>query len=184
MNLRTFERCVKAAIVSAVLTVASQPALASHVFGYDAEINGTDLYTSTGVQTNPLFTIEQGDTLNFTLNMRGSPGTASVDLSGFSGVSPDPFTFTFDGTDGVEFSQLLTFNTIGSFSGTGRFTITGSPNYEFANGGQVTNPTFSFRVNVLAATPVPGPVAGAGLPALMALGGFMWARRRQAAAKA
>jgi hypothetical protein len=29
---------------------------------------------------------------------------------------------------------------------------------------------------------VPGPIAGAGLPALLALGGFMWARRRKAAA--
>jgi len=31
---------------------------------------------------------------------------------------------------------------------------------------------------------VPGPIAGAGLPALMALGGFVWARRRKAAATA
>jgi hypothetical protein len=31
-------------------------------------------------------------------------------------------------------------------------------------------------------TPVPGPIAGAGLPALLALGGFVWARRRKAAA--
>ena len=29
---------------------------------------------------------------------------------------------------------------------------------------------------------VPGPIAGAGLPALLAFGGFMWARRRKAAA--
>jgi hypothetical protein len=29
-------------------------------------------------------------------------------------------------------------------------------------------------------TIVPGPIAGAGLPALMALGGFVWARRRKA----
>jgi uncharacterized membrane protein YgcG len=29
---------------------------------------------------------------------------------------------------------------------------------------------------------VPGPIAGAGLPALLALGGFVWARRRKAAA--
>ena len=33
-------------------------------------------------------------------------------------------------------------------------------------------------------TPVPGPIAGAGLPALMALGGFVWARRRKAVAAA
>jgi hypothetical protein len=31
---------------------------------------------------------------------------------------------------------------------------------------------------------VPGPIAGAGLPALLALGGFVWARRRKAAAVA
>jgi hypothetical protein len=39
---------------------------------------------------------------------------------------------------------------------------------------------------ILAATPqaVPGPIAGAGLPALIALGGLVWARRRKAAATA
>jgi hypothetical protein len=31
---------------------------------------------------------------------------------------------------------------------------------------------------------VPGPIAGAGLPTLIALGGFVWARRRKAAATA
>ncbi len=34
----------------------------------------------------------------------------------------------------------------------------------------------------IASVPVPGPVAGAGIPALMALGGFVLARRRKAAA--
>jgi hypothetical protein len=33
-------------------------------------------------------------------------------------------------------------------------------------------------------TPVPGPIAGAGLPALLGLGAFVWARRRKAAATA
>jgi hypothetical protein len=40
----------------------------------------------------------------------------------------------------------------------------------------------SARVGATTSTIVPGPVAGAGLPALMALGGFVWARRRKAAA--
>jgi LPXTG-motif cell wall-anchored protein len=31
-----------------------------------------------------------------------------------------------------------------------------------------------------AINPVPGPIAGAGLPALLALGGFVWTRRRKA----
>jgi hypothetical protein len=34
----------------------------------------------------------------------------------------------------------------------------------------------------VATAAVPGPVAGAGIPALMALGGFVWARRRRVAA--
>jgi hypothetical protein len=38
------------------------------------------------------------------------------------------------------------------------------------------------QVRIGALVPVPGPIAGAGLPALMALGGFAWARRRKAAA--
>jgi LPXTG-motif cell wall-anchored protein len=40
------------------------------------------------------------------------------------------------------------------------------------------------QVRVGALQIVPGPIAGAGLPALMALGGFVWARRRKAAATA
>jgi hypothetical protein len=36
----------------------------------------------------------------------------------------------------------------------------------------------------IASRVVPGPIAGAGLPALMALGGLVWARRRKAAAAA
>jgi hypothetical protein len=46
-----------------------------------------------------------------------------------------------------------------------------------ANGG-------SARVGAGTSTIVPGPIAGAGVPALMALGGFVWARRRKAAAVA
>jgi hypothetical protein len=40
------------------------------------------------------------------------------------------------------------------------------------------------QVRIGALVPVPGPIAGAGLPVLMALGGFVWARRRKAAATA
>jgi hypothetical protein len=36
----------------------------------------------------------------------------------------------------------------------------------------------------LTSTVVPGPIAGAGIPALMALGGLVWARRRKATAAA
>jgi hypothetical protein len=40
------------------------------------------------------------------------------------------------------------------------------------NAGQSASVTGQIRV--------PGPIAGAGLPVLMALGGFMWARHRKA----
>jgi hypothetical protein len=46
------------------------------------------------------------------------------------------------------------------------------------NGVRIDNVLVSGRVVV------PGPIAGAGLPALLALGGFVWARRRKAAAVA
>jgi hypothetical protein len=41
-----------------------------------------------------------------------------------------------------------------------------------------------FSSEATIAVAVPGPIAGAGIPALMALGGLVWARRRKAAAAA
>jgi hypothetical protein len=62
------------------------------------------------------------------------------------------------------------------------------------NGQAIGLVSFSFDANVTDirqiriesgnSVVVPGPIAGAGLPALMALGGFVWARRRKAPATA
>jgi LPXTG-motif cell wall-anchored protein len=48
-------------------------------------------------------------------------------------------------------------------------------------GGDLDLDDVRFLITI-ASVPVPGPVAGAGLPALLGLGGFVWARRRKAAA--
>jgi hypothetical protein len=40
------------------------------------------------------------------------------------------------------------------------------------------------QLRLVTSSVVPGPIAGAGLPALLALGGFVWARRRKTAAVA
>jgi hypothetical protein len=49
---------------------------------------------------------------------------------------------------------------------------------DLLGGGDLDFDDVRFLITV-ASVPVPGPVAGAGLPALMALGGLVWARRRK-----
>jgi hypothetical protein len=48
----------------------------------------------------------------------------------------------------------------------------------FLSGLKATTSTGGGGINI----PVPGPIAGAGLPTLLAFGGLVWARRRKAAA--
>jgi hypothetical protein len=75
--------------------------------------------------------------------------------------------FTFQANDGELITSLLISAAAGVSFG------------EFVQ-FRAENPT-GFDANSLA---VPGPIAGAGLPALLALGGLVWARRRKAAVPA
>jgi hypothetical protein len=101
----------------------------------------------------------------FTSPAGTTPVTAlfSADISG--SVNPQgsgDITIDFD-------NSVRTFSSAG-----GNFFF--SVNDLVLNAGQSASVTGQIRV--------PGPIAGAGLPALMALGGFVWARRRKAAAAA
>jgi hypothetical protein len=53
-----------------------------------------------------------------------------------------------------------------------------------STGNAITFDNFRLTSTSESTTVVPGPIAGAGLPTVMALGGFVWARRRKAAATA
>jgi hypothetical protein len=156
-----------AALASAALALAAPAANAATMVPLtpiDGVLTGT--FTETVVTS--------GSTFEFTFTT-SSPGTGSVSLekTSLSGVNfvsaflndtiPFAFTSLFDAqfaATGPQFLQAglqrITINT----TGTGAFT--GS-------------------IGFMA---VPGPIAGAGLPVLMALGGFVWARRRKAAATA
>jgi LPXTG-motif cell wall-anchored protein len=92
-----------------------------------------------------------------------------------------PFTINFDLTSITDIDRSRT-NFL-DIALTGIFRVTGfdpTPGTAFLStqraGGSLTT-TFS-----ASAMAVPGPIAGAGLPALLALGGFVWTRRRKATA--
>jgi hypothetical protein len=86
--------------------------------------------------------------------------TGATALNGTASLDPGLDTFIALTTSGLaEFSSLTLSLSGGTFQQVGQVRVSG--------------------VSV-----VPGPIAGAGLPALMALGGFVWARRRKATATA
>lgn len=148
-----------AAIAAASSLAFATPAQASHIFVTDVEINGVDLDSVAG-PTNPLFTIMVGDSLTFTGDLLGDSDTLVVDLSGFTGATPDPFLIAFGGGTG-SFSQTVTFNTIGSFSGFVTYDFpSSSPDYIAPNQSQTDNVSLAFRVNVVGGA-VPEPATWA-----------------------
>jgi len=126
----------------------------------------------------------------------------NVDNLGSFSLSGSPFNYT-----GAIFNLLVSFtapagtapgNTLITSNLTGSVTANDIGGVEIDFDNSLRNFTFNggsfnFRVadvNVTAGAPpvaitgniraVPGPIAGAGLPVLMALGGFVWLRRRYA----
>ena len=95
-----------------------------------------------------------GSTINITANDNmGGPFVSGPIL-----LTNANTTFTFN-TDALQFITSLSFVASG--------------------GGVVLGGVENLRQVGVGALVVPGPIAGAGLPALMALGGFVWARRRK-----
>ncbi len=95
-----------------------------------------------------------GTTITFTANDNvGAPFVSGPIL-----LTQANTTFTFN-TDALQFITSLSFVASG--------------------GGVVLGGVSNLRQVGVGALVVPGPIAGAGLPALMALGGFVWARRRK-----
>ena len=159
-------------------TLAAAPASASHIFFTDVRIDGVALDSTVGL-TNPVFNIGQGGTLTFSLSGTGDGGdTIDASFSGVPGMTPTSVSFPFAG-DNVNFSQLLTFNTLGSFQGSVLVDIpSSSPDYIDPSGGAFDDgKSFNFRVNVNAinsAVPEPGTWA----MMLLGFGGMGVAMRR------
>ncbi len=132
----------------------------------DPNVNNLGTITVAAVQDNfnqPAddFTLR----VTFTLPAGTAPGN-SVFFADVSGsVNPN-------GGGGVFLDFDNAFRTFTSSAGTFMFAVSDLN----VNAGQVG----SINGRII----VPGPIAGAGIPALMALGGFVWARRRKAAATA
>ncbi len=174
---RSALRSLKSAVAAAALTLMAQPVLASHIFFQDVAINGVALNSAQGF-TDPTFNVVVGDVLKLTFNTT-APDTFDIHADNIGAGSFQTSQFLSTGSQSFD----LIFNTVGMFSNANIYinSRASTPDYnQFSN--CFNGCTFGFNVNVASTTPVPGPIAGAGLPALMALGGFVWARQRKAAA--
>jgi hypothetical protein len=115
------------------------------------------------------------DTFNFTLPAGMAAFTASSVAVQVGGIADLDFTSIFFNNNA--------FQTLS----TGQFesrqlppvSVLAGPQTLVVNGVSRGNGSYSGDIT-FAMVPVPGPIAGAGLPVLMALGGFVWARRRKA----
>jgi LPXTG-motif cell wall-anchored protein len=90
------------------------------------------------------------------------------------------------GNAGIVVSEVLSNGVTLSLNGAGSTSAVFAPiaalgvikdQFNFAAAGSFA--TTSILQNGFSVTAVPGPITGAGLPALLALGGFVWARRRK-----
>lgn len=134
---------------TAALAFATTPAAASHIYFANAALDGVALDSINGL-TNPFFTVNQGGSLLFTVDGEGDGGDViNVAISGISGMPLTNFNFSFAGGS-ESFSQALTFNTLGTFSGSAYLDIPSSfPDYRFPGGGETDTQTFGFTVNVV-----------------------------------
>ena len=145
-----------AAASIAALSTFAVPAQASHIFVSNVGVGGTALDSLAG-PTNPILSVTQGGSLNFTGAMQGEPDTLSVVINGIAGLSQNAFSVVFGGGSD-SFNQAIAFNSIGSFSGTVTYDFPMSyPDYLAPDGSQLSERTLGFTVNVLSgAVPEPG----------------------------
>ncbi len=120
----------------------------------------------------------------WTYNVSALPGFLLSDVFvSLSGVTSGDAAITVNET----LSNGVSISLLGPGSATRVFTPIGAlgvikDQFNFAAPGSFAQT--SVLQNGFSVTAVPGPIAGAGLPALMALGGFVWARRRKVAGAA
>ena len=140
---------------------------------------------------------EFGLSMNF-ISATGVAANSSADIAWTYNVSAlDGFLLhdvflalagTVTGTGNISVSEVLSNGVVVSLAGAGATTATFAPvaslgvlkdqfNFAGPSGSAMT----SILQNGFSVRAVPGPIAGAGLPALFALGGLVWARRRKAA---
>ena len=148
-------RVLFAAASIAAMSAFAVPAQASHIFVSNVGIGGTALDSLTG-PTNPVLNVTQGGSLAFTGDMRGDSDTLNVVIGGIPGLSQNSFSVFFGGGN-ASFSQAITFNTVGLFSGSVNYDFPVSfPDYIAPNGQLFRERTLNFSVNVLAGN-VPEP---------------------------
>src|SRR4051812_31338055 len=111
-----------------------------------------------------------GQLINVTLTGQTSQNsnfTVLVDPTGSDFTSSDLITVFSAANFGNGFNSRTAFFTDPITTSTEALRI--------INGGRPGE----LQISGVSFTVVPGPIAGAGLPALLALGGFVWARRRK-----
>lgn len=116
--------------------------------------------------TDPLFTVFKGDKLRFGINAFGTfPDFLTATFGGSFFTLDDPnvngvVAYPISTSGGNSYRQILTFDTVGSFSGTiNTNLLVANPDYRVI-GSTVRReaPTFTFRINVLeTANAVPEP---------------------------
>ncbi len=209
MSIRRWMCAAAASVSLCVMSHSASADIVSFSANFDAEMSRV---AGTGSNVSG-FTVTGGsvDVLNngnFGLTcFNGSAGCLDLDGGTATGgtlqtdlFAPGTYTLSF----ALGGSQRGDTNTVNVSLGTffESFTLAGSAAFQtfirtavvdsssalvFANLGGDNVGSLLDDVTVSASVitnPVPGPIAGAGLPALIALGGFVWARRRKAAAAA
>jgi hypothetical protein len=139
--------------------------------------------------SNVAYASENGGGLGiFLLPAAGFSVTLNSFQIGSYDNAPRQVNYTVEDASGKFASRLSTETVAGSpltvFGGPG-LTSTGGIFISFGPDAFNTGITnIDFTVQSASTVSVPGPIAGAGLPAVLTLGGLLWARRRKAAAAA
>ncbi len=165
-------------VVGALLSIGLATSAQAATFTFDSFTSASGICTLSGgdVQCGP----------------SRATGSATVDLMP-NIVGPGLITATVEGQSNANSSFQVFANGMGNPLATILLGGRGPETFSFNFTGNVLdflvfrtvltgNGNFNADLTSLTITNVPGPIAGAGLPALLALGGFVWARRRKAAA--